>query len=56
MSNETSYPKDKINILFLENISEKAVQLFRQNGYTNVEKLAGALSESELIEKIKFIT
>ena len=53
MSNETSYPKDKINILFLENISEKAVQLFRQNGYTNVEKLAGALSESELIEKIK---
>jgi len=53
MSNETSYPKDKINILFLENISEKAVQLFRQNGYTNVEKLGGALSESELIEKIK---
>ncbi len=53
MSNETSYPKDKINILFLENISDKAVQLFRQNGYTNVEKIAGALSESELIEKIK---
>ena len=53
MSNETSYPKDKINILFLENISDKAVQLFSQNGYTNVEKLAGALSESELIEKIK---
>jgi len=53
MSNETSYPKDKINILFLENISDKAVQLFRQNGYTNVEKVTGALSESELIEKIK---
>ena len=53
MSNETSYPKDKINILFLENISDKAVQLFRQNGYTNVEKIAGALSENELIEKIK---
>ena len=53
MSNETSYPKDKINILFLENISDKAVQLFRQNGYTNIEKLSGALSESELIEKIK---
>ena len=53
MSNETSYPKEKINILFLENISDKAVQLFRQNGYSSVEKLAGALTESELIEKIK---
>ena len=49
----TSYPKEKINILFLENISDKAVQLFKQNGYTNVKKLAGALSEDDLIEAIK---
>jgi len=49
----TSYPKDKINILFLENISDKAVQQFRQGGYVNVKKLAGALSEAELIEAVK---
>ena len=49
----TSYPKEKINILFLENISEKAVQQFKQNGYTNVRKLSGALSEAELIKEVK---
>jgi D-3-phosphoglycerate dehydrogenase len=49
----TSYPKDKINILFLENISDKAVQRFKDNGYANVKKLAGALSEEELIKAIK---
>jgi D-3-phosphoglycerate dehydrogenase len=49
----TSYPKDRINILFLENISEKAVQQFKNNGYTNVKKLSGALSEDELIKEIK---
>lgn len=49
----TSYPKDKINILFLENISDKAVNLFKSNGYNNVEKLTGALSEEDLIKKIK---
>lgn len=49
----TSFPKEKINILFLENISEKAVQQFKQNGYTNVKKIAGALSEEELIKEIK---
>lgn len=53
MSQTTSYPKEKINILFLENISDKAVQLFKQNGYTNVKKLSGALSEEELIKEIK---
>lgn len=53
MSQVTSYPKEKINILFLENISDKAVQLFKQNGYTNVKKLAGAISEEELIKDIK---
>lgn len=49
----TSYPKERINILFLENISEKAVQQFKQNGYTNIRKLSGALSEEELIKEIK---
>lgn len=49
----TSYPKEKINILFLENISDKAIQLFKKNGYTNIKKISGALSEEELIEAIK---
>jgi len=49
----TSYPKEKINILFLENISEKAIQQFKQNGYTNVKKMSGALSEEELIKAVK---
>ncbi len=49
----TSYPKEKINILFLENISDKAVQLFKQNGYTNVKKIGGALSEEQLIDAVK---
>ena len=55
MSNQviTSYPKEKINILFLENISDKAVQHFKQQGYTNVKKIAGALSEDELIAAVK---
>lgn len=49
----TSYPKDKINILFLENISDKAVQRFKENGYQNVKKIGGALNEAELIKAIE---
>ena len=53
MSKTTSYPKEKINILFLENISDKAVELFKRNDYINVKKVGGALSEDELIKQIK---
>lgn len=53
MSDLTSYPKDKIKILLLENISDKAVEKFTDNGYTDVTKLSKALSEDELIEAIK---
>ena len=53
MNQETSYPKEKIKILFLENISDKAVQRFKKEGYENVTKVAGALSEAELIKAIK---
>jgi D-3-phosphoglycerate dehydrogenase / 2-oxoglutarate reductase len=52
---KTSYPKEKINILFLENISDTAVRHFNESGYTNVRKLSGALSEAELIKEIKNI-
>jgi D-3-phosphoglycerate dehydrogenase / 2-oxoglutarate reductase len=53
MPESTSYPKEKINILFLENISDKAVERFKQNGYASVRKINGALSEDELIKEIK---
>ncbi len=49
----TSYPKEKINILFLENISDVAVKRFKDAGYSNVKKLTGAVSEEELIKEIK---
>jgi D-3-phosphoglycerate dehydrogenase len=49
----TSYPKEKINILFLENISDVAVKHFNASGYASVKKINGALSESELIAAIK---
>jgi len=55
MSQLTSYPKEKIKILFLENISDTAVKLFKQNGYVNVKKLGGAISEEDLINEIKDI-
>ena len=51
--NSTSYPKDKIKVLFLENISEKAVQYFKHQGYSDVKKVSSALSEEELIKIIK---
>lgn len=50
---KTSYPKEKIKILFLENISDVAVKNFRQQGYSQVEKISKALSEEELINIIK---
>src|ERR1700754_467524 len=49
----TSYPKEKINILFLENISDAAVRHFKDSGYVSVRKLGGALSEEQLINEIK---
>jgi D-3-phosphoglycerate dehydrogenase / 2-oxoglutarate reductase len=49
----TSYPKEKINILFLENISKTAAQKFIDAGYTSVKRVGGAMTESELIKEIK---
>lgn len=53
MTKTTSYPKEKINILFLENISDTAIQQFKENGYTNVKKINAALSEEELIKAVQ---
>ena len=49
----TSYPKEKINILFLENISDVAVQQFSKAGYTNIKKISAAINEAELAKEIK---
>lgn len=49
----TSYPKEKINILFLENISDAAIKKFKDAGYVSVKKIEKALSEKELIEQIR---
>ena len=48
----TSYPKEKVNILFLENISDAAVKRFSTAGYTSVKKLTKALPEADLIREI----
>jgi len=50
---KTSYPKEKVRILFLENISDAAVRHFRQNGYEKIDKINKALTEDQLIEEIK---
>ena len=50
---KTSYPKEKIRILFLENISDAAVKNFRGHEYSNVEKITKALTEEDLIKEIK---
>lgn len=49
----TSYPKEKIKILLLENVSDTAVKNFTRSGYVEVEKLSKALPEEELIAAIK---
>ncbi len=49
----TSYPRNKIKILLLENISDAAVAELRQSGYAEIEKINGALSEAELMKAAK---
>ena len=49
----TSYPKDKIKILLLENISDVSVEEFKEAGYSNVRKLPEALDENTLAKEIK---
>jgi D-3-phosphoglycerate dehydrogenase len=45
-----SYPKNRINVLLLENIHSDAVTAFAKEGY-NVETVKGSLSEEELCEE-----
>src|SRR6476619_5209980 len=50
---QTSYPKEKIKILLLENVSDVAVKNFARQGYSHVEKLTKAWPEAELIQTVK---
>jgi D-3-phosphoglycerate dehydrogenase len=52
-NSQTSYPRAKIKILLLENISEAAVKQFAAGGYTQTERASGALAESDLIEAVR---
>jgi D-3-phosphoglycerate dehydrogenase / 2-oxoglutarate reductase len=49
----TSYPRNKIKILLLENISDAAVEELRAGGYADVKKINGSLSEDELARVVK---
>lgn len=49
----TTYPKEKITILLLENISDAAANQFTDAGYISVKRISGALSEAQLINEIK---
>lgn len=50
---QTSYPRNKIKILLLENISDAAVAELETGGYAEIKRVSGALGESDLIEEIK---
>jgi len=50
---QTSFPKNKIKILLLENINPDAIQAFQAHGYVEIQTLKGAMSEEELIAAIK---
>jgi D-3-phosphoglycerate dehydrogenase len=50
---KTSYPKEKIRILFLENISDAAVRNFSRHGYVQVDKINKAMTEEEIIKEIR---
>jgi D-3-phosphoglycerate dehydrogenase len=52
-SGQTSYPRNKIKVLLLENISDAAVRELEAAGYTNIERASGALSEDELVKKVQ---
>lgn len=50
-----SYPKHRIKVLVLENIDQKAIERFKQEGYS-VTVHPAALEENELIERIENIS
>ena len=53
MAKQTSYPRSRVRILLLENISDSAVDEFKKSGYVEVRRLNGALTEEQLIKAVK---
>ncbi|MCU0397643.1 MAG: phosphoglycerate dehydrogenase [Cyclobacteriaceae bacterium] len=50
-----SYPKNRINVLLLENVHPVAIELLKAEGFT-VEAHTAALTEDELCQKIKNVS
>lgn len=55
MNKAISYPKNRINVLLLENVHQDAVDIMKKEGY-NVTVHPGAMDEDELCEKIKDVS
>jgi D-3-phosphoglycerate dehydrogenase len=55
MNTAISYPKNRINVLLLENIHSDAAEKLKEEGY-NVELLPSAMDEDELAERIKNVS
>lgn len=53
--NKYSFDKNKIKVLLLEGIHENAVNYFTENGYSNLEYYKGALTDTELEEKLRHV-
>lgn len=55
LNTSISYPKNRINVLLLENVHPVAVELMKTEGFT-VETYPSSLSEDELCKKIKNVS
>lgn len=55
MNKALSYPKNRINVLLLENVHQDAVKIMKEEGY-NVTTHPGAMDEEELSERIKDVS
>ncbi|MDH4059050.1 MAG: phosphoglycerate dehydrogenase, partial [Cyclobacteriaceae bacterium] len=55
LNTSISYPKNRINVLLLENVHPVGIELLKFEGY-NVEHYSAALTEDELCEKIKNVS
>lgn len=55
LNTAVSYPKNRINVLLLENVHPIAVELMRAEGF-NVETYHAAMTEEELCQRIKNVS
>lgn len=55
LNSAISYPKNRINVLLLENVHPAAVKLMKEEGFS-VEVYPAGLTEDELCEKIKNVS